>query len=414
MKRVLLVGCLALLSLALLGAGIGGGILLDRKVLSTFVPVTGIPEDAESNFQLMAEAWNAIYKSYVDRPAVVSDTLTYGAISGMVDSLGDTGHSRFLSPAMVKEQASFTSGQFEGIGAYVEMRDGHVVIVSPMDGSPAQKAGLRPGDIILKVNGEDVAGLLLDQVTGKIKGPAGTEVSLTIEDPNTGETRDMTLTRAKISVKNVSWSVLPGTKVAHVRMVAFSQGVTADLKLALEDIQRQGLTGVILDLRNNPGGLLDEAIGTASQFLKSGNVLLEQDATGKTTPVPVREGGAATDLPMVVLINQGTASAAEIVSGALQDAQRAQLVGETTFGTGTVLNQFALSNGSALLLATQEWLTPAGRVIWHQGIKADVEVTLPETAAPLVPEGETGMTAEQLQASGDVQLLRGLELLTGQ
>ncbi|MGD8473449.1 MAG: S41 family peptidase [Anaerolineae bacterium] len=411
MKRLLTCLGVIITLLLLLGAGLAGGILLDRRVLAKYVPPDNIPADATGDFQLMAEAWNIIDESYVDRPAVQGETLAYGAIGGMVDALGDTGHSRFLSPKMVQEQHDFTSGQFEGIGAYVEMKDGHVVIVAPMDGSPAQQAGLHPGDIILKVNGENVAGMPIDQVVGRILGPAGTSVTLTIMTPGTEETRDVTLVRAHITLQNVIWRQLPGTRIAHVRIVAFSQGVTDDLERALREIQQEGLAGVILDVRSNPGGLLSEAIGAASQFLESGNVLLEKDAQGKTTAVPVLKGGLAPDLPLVVLIDAGTASAAEIVSGALQDAERARLVGETTFGTGTVLNEFKLSDGSALLLATEEWLTPNGRTIWHQGIAPDVQVTLEQGTSPLLPQAEEGMTPAQLQSSGDSQLLRALELL---
>jgi carboxyl-terminal processing protease len=412
MKR--LSGCLGILIAVVLflGVGLAGGVLLDRQVLAEYVPLDKVPADATASFQLMAEAWNMIHQSYVDRSAIGAQTLTYGAIGGMVDALGDTGHSRFLSPEMVQEQHSFTTGQFEGIGAYVEMKEGHVVIVAPMDGSPAQQAGLRPGDIILKVDGEDAAGLAIDQVVSRIVGPADTSVTLTILTPETGQTRDVTLVRAKITLQNVRWQRLPGTQVAHVRVVAFSQGVTDDLKQALSEIQQQGMTGIILDLRRNPGGLLSESVGTASQFLEGGNVLLEEDAQGEITPVPVLKGGLGPDLPLVVLIDPGTASAAEIVSGALQDAGRAKLVGETTFGTGTVLNEFSLSDGSALLLATEEWLTPQGRRIWHQGIAPDVQVALPQGTSPLLPEAEAGMTPEQLQNSGDAQLLRALELLS--
>ena len=411
MKRLL--GCLGIVIaiLLLLGAGLAGGVALDRQVMAEYVPADNVPPDAVADFQLMAEAWNTIHKSYVDRPAIQAQALTYGAISGMVAALGDTGHSRFLSPEMVQTQHNFTTGQFEGIGAYVEMKEGQVVIVTPMDGSPAQQAGLRPGDIILKVDGENVAGLPVDQVVSRILGPAGTTVTLTILTPETGQTGEVTLVRAHITLQNVTWQWLPGTQTAHLRIVAFSHGVTEDLKKALGEIQQEGLTGIILDLRSNPGGLLSEAVGTASQFLESGNVLLEQDAQGKVTPVPVLEGGLAHDLPLVVLIDPGTASAAEIVSGALQDAGRAKLVGETTFGTGTVLNEFTLSDGSALLLATEEWLTPQGRLIWHQGIAPDVQVILPRGTNPLLPEAEAGMTSEQVQNSGDAQLLRALELL---
>jgi carboxyl-terminal processing protease len=411
MKRLLVLFGIIVTVLLLLGVGVAGGIMLDRQVLARFVPPDNISPDATSGFRLMAEAWNTIYQSYVDRPAVQAQTLAYGAIGGMVNALGDTGHSRFLSPEMVQEQHDFTTGQFEGIGAYVEMKEGHVVIVAPMDGSPAQQAGLHPGAIILKVDGENVAGLPTDQVVSRILGPAGTTVTLTILTPATGQTRDVTLVRAKITLQNVTWKPLPGTQIAHVRIVAFSKGITEDLKKVLAEIQQQGMTGIILDLRSNPGGLLSEAVGTASQFLEDGNILLEKDAQGKITPVPVLQGGLAPNLPLVVLIDQGTASAAEIVSGALQDAGRARLVGETTFGTGTVLNEFTLSDGSALLLATEEWLTPGGRLIWHQGIAPDVQVTLPQGTSPLLPEAEVGMTSEQVQNSLDAQLLRALELL---
>jgi carboxyl-terminal processing protease len=329
----------------------------------------------------------------------------------MVEALGDTGHSRFLDPSMVQAESSFNQGEFEGIGAEVQMKDGHVVIVAPMDGSPAEKAGVHAGDIILKVNGEDIVGLPIQEVVQRIMGPAGTTVQITLQNPATGLTRDLTITRAHILLHNVTWNMLPGTTIAHLRIAAFSNGVSDDLKKALDQIKNHQATGLILDLRNDPGGLLDEAVGVTSQFLSSGNVLQEKDANGAIKAVPVKSGGTALDIPLVVLINQGTASAAEIVAGALQDADRAKLVGETTFGTGTVLSQFTLPDGSAILLATQEWLTPKGRLIWHQGITPDVRVALNADAIPLNPEQEQEMTNLQLSASGDNQLLEAINRL---
>jgi carboxyl-terminal processing protease len=385
-----------------------GGAWTERKTL--FLG-GGVPPASNQNIGLIEQAWNLVEKNYVDRAAIKPTQMTYGAISGLIDSLGDTGHSTFLSPEMVKEEQNFTKGQFEGVGLEIQMKNGEIVIVAPIDGSPAQKAGLHPGDIILKVNGVDVSGLSVGQVANMVLGPVGTQVTLTIQVPKTGETRDVTLQRAQINLQNVTWHMLPGTTIAHLRLASFSQGVTQDLQRALQEIQAQGGTGLILDLRNDPGGLLNEAVGVASQFLTKGDVLLERNAKGEVKPIPVESGGVAPTIPMVVLINGGTASAAEIVSGALQDAHRAELVGETTFGTGTVLNEFPLSDGSALLLATEEWLTPNGGSIWHHGITPDVQVSLPANIIPLVPEAEQGLTATQLTASGDNQLLRALQFL---
>jgi carboxyl-terminal processing protease len=403
-----------ILAILVFGSGAAFGVVIDRLVL---IPARTSSSQSQAqaatgpDFQLIEEAWKLVHKNYVDRQAVDEKQLTYGAISGMVQALGDTGHSVFLSPEMVAQQHEYIKGTLDGIGAYVDMKDGAPVIVAPIDGTPAEKAGVHPGDIILKVNGESTIGLPLEQVVGKIKGPAGTQVTITLRDPATGEDRDLTITRAHIEIKNVTWEMLPGTTIAHVHIAGFSNNVTRDLRAALDEIRKQGGTKIILDLRNNPGGLLDESVGVASQFLASGNVLLEKDAAGKTEPVAVRSGGKATDLPMVVLVNEGTASASEIVAGALQDAGRATVIGETTFGTGTVLNQFNLSDGSALELATLEWLTPNGRVIWHQGIKPDVQVTMANNQAPLIPEGERGLTLDALQKSGDAQLLQALDLL---
>ncbi len=401
-----------LFMLLVLALGLTGGIVLDREVFVAHAQSAAPTAGTGPDLQLIGEAWNTIQQQFVDKGAEDSKTMTYAAISGMVNSLGDTGHSSFLSPAMVKSEQNYTQGSFEGIGAEVQASGDHVVIVAPLDNSPAQKAGLHAGDVILKVNGKDTTGLPLEQVVSQILGPAGTSVTLTIQDPKVNKTFDLTLVRAKIVMQNVTWQRLPGTNIAHVRIAGFSQGVSRELKQALTAMQAQGVTAVVLDLRNNPGGLLDEAVNTTSQFLASGDVLLEKDSQGQITHVSVRPGGAATKMPMVILINNGSASASEIVAGALQDAQRGSLIGETTFGTGTVLQEFPLSDGSALMLATQEWLTPNGRVIWHKGITPDEPVTLSSTATILTPESERNMTQAQLQASDDAQLLQAIRDLT--
>ncbi|MEJ2727147.1 MAG: S41 family peptidase [Deltaproteobacteria bacterium] len=395
-------------------AALVGAFFVSLRVLSVSLPSDRIPFHAKADFALMAQAWNAIHDHYVDRASVKPVPLTYGAISGMVAALGDTGHSVFLSPEMIKEEEEFTAGKYEGIGAEVRMKEGHVVIVTPLDGSPAQKAGLQPGQIILAVNGQDISGLNLFQIVKQISGPAGTRVTLRIFDSKTGLTREVSLVRAAITMNNVTWRRLPDSRIAHLRIAAFSEGVTGDLKKALVAILARDLNGIILDLRNNPGGLLNEAVATASQFLSEGQVLLEKSADGRITSVAVEKGAVAPSIPMVVLLNGGTASAAEIVAGALKDHRRAELVGVTTFGTGTVLQQFPLSDGSALLLAIQEWLTPDGNQIWHKGITPNFVVSLPEGVAPVFPEQEQGMTLQQLKASRDTQLLKALELVTEQ
>ncbi len=389
--------------------GLAGGVMLDRYVM---VASASPNTDARPNTDLLLEAWRIIDRNYVDRTAVEEKRLTYGAITGMVDALGDTGHTSFLSPKMLEQHQNYTRGEFEGIGAQVEKKGDYIIITAPMDDSPALKAGLKPGDAILKVNGEDMTGKSVEYVIDKIIGPAGTKVELVIIDAHNGTQRELTITRAKIKVSDVSWAQVPGTTLGVVRIAGFSDGISAGLKNALKEIKAQKLTGVILDLRNNPGGLLSEAVTTTSQFLDKGNVLLEKDAEGKIQEVKIEAGGIATDLPMTVLINYGSASASEIVSGALQDAGRAKLIGETTFGTGTVLNTFNLSDGSALLVATLQWLTPNGRVIWHQGIKPDEKISLPAGVAPLTPSILKTLNERDYKASRDLQLQRAVEWLS--
>jgi carboxyl-terminal processing protease len=401
------------LTLVALLMGVVGGVALDRTVLGASVPVREAASVAgtQPDFALIKEAWTLINARFVDRQAIESERLTYGAISGMVAALGDTGHTMLLTPQMLQAEQTRINGSFEGIGAEVEMRNGYVVIVTPIDGSPAAAAGLHPGDVILKVDGKDMTGETFDTVLGKIRGPAGTQVTLTVGDPQTGALRDVAITRAKIILHSVTWHMLPGTTIAHVRLSDFSKGMTDDMVKAIKEAQAQGATGIILDMRNNPGGLLDEAVSASSQFLKDGNVLLTQDAQGRQRPTPVQSGGVATDIPLVVLINEGSASASEITAAALQDAGRAKLIGSTTFGTGTVLNQFKLSDGSALLVATEEWLSPKGRVIWHQGVAPDIEVKLASDIVLLFPSGEKDLTADQLNASDDAQLLAAIKEL---
>ncbi|HEY3914785.1 MAG TPA: S41 family peptidase [Verrucomicrobiae bacterium] len=384
------------------------GAMLERWVLNT-----GVPPNAAEDFRLMSQAWRLIDKFYVDRSAVRSISMTYGAINGMTEALGDTGHSVFLTPDQSRKAGSAVQGRLTGVGIEIRSRDHQTVVVAPIDGSPAQLAGVQAGDVITQVDGRPISGLTFAQIAAKIAGEAGTAVQLTIMNPRDGHKRDVKIVRAAMKINNVSWLKSPGTSLAHLRIAMFSEGESGDLRKALLDIQKQGIKGVILDLRNNPGGVLDEAVGTASQFLSSGNVLWEKDAKDVIVPVPVKPDGVATNIPMVVLINNGSASDSEIVAGALRDGHRAKLVGETSFGTGTVLTQFQLLDGSALLLAVQEWLTPDKRSFWHKGIDPDVKVNLPPETPPLLPNVERDMTKEELVASRDTQLLKAIQLLGG-
>ncbi len=313
---------------------------------------------------------------------------------------------------MVKELGRLERGEFRGVGIEINSKNGQVVVVSPMDGSPAQKAGVKPGDVILKVGNQEITDWPLSRVVQQISGRPGTKVSLTLLEPRTGRTRQLTLVRAALKLHEVTWQRLPGTSITHLRLASFDAGVTRDLKKALPEILSNGAQAIILDLRNNPGGLLSEAISVASQFLSEGNVLLARDSKGKTEAVPVEKGGLATEVPLLVLVNEGSASAAEIVAGALQDGHRAKLIGQTTFGTGTVLEEFRLADGSALLLAVEEWLTPGGHSFWHKGIAPEVVLPLPPNAEPLFPYAERGMTAQELAASDDRQLLKAMEMLS--
>ncbi len=396
-----------------LAIAFAAGILLGR----VYFPGIGAPANETTHptppdYALIRNAWRLIDRFYVDRSALKSTPLTYGAIEGMVSALGDTGHSTFLTPDMVKQESTLRSGHYVGVGLDIQMKGGKVTIVTAFTGSPAETAGLRSGEIITKVDGVEISAKPLGQVVQNIVGAVGTDVTLTIYDPPTGLFRDVTLTRAIIVLHNVTWQMIPATRFADLRIAEFSEGVSKDLRKALSEIRRQNAQGIVLDLRNNPGGILHEAVGVASQFLASGNVLLTKNASGRTTAEPVQKGGEAVQIPLSVLINNGTASAAEIVAGALQDAKRAALIGETTFGTGTVLSQFPLSDGSALLLATEEWLTPSGRTIWHKGIEPDETIKLQQDVSPLLPAALVGMTGESFKRTEDVQMLAAVNSLS--
>jgi carboxyl-terminal processing protease len=362
-------------------------------------------------FHLVTEAWNAIRKNYVDQSAVRARRFTYESIRGMVDALGDTEHSMFLTPAMRKEEKDEMDGEFAGIGVHLEARGKRIVIASLFDNSPAQRNGLKPGDVVLAVEKQRTAGMSAAQVLEAVRGPAGSLVDMDVLPMSQGNPRHLTLTREKIGQSSVGWAMVPGSDYALVRISVFSAGTSEALEKALAGIGQTGAKGMVLDLRDNPGGYFDEAVGVASQFLRQGNVVLEKDAKGKVTPVPVKPDGAKTDLPMVVLVNHESASSSEIVAGALQDAKRALLVGEKTFGSGTVLTEVPLSDGSSLMLAIEEMLTPSGRSFWRTGLAPDVESAQALDIDLLAPKSVICMSRAGFQQTRDRQLLDAMKLL---
>ncbi len=365
--------------------------------------------------QLFQQAWHIVDQNYVDRKAVNYKQMSYSAIQAMVDSLHDTGHTRFLTPSQVQSENQQLSGSFTGIGIYLSQNQTtkQLIITAPIPGSPAEKAGLKHGDILVAVNGTSTIGKTIADVSTLIQGKAGTSVAITIQRPSTQQTLTFTIVRAEISVPNVLMHYIAEDHIADIQIVQFANGVSSQLKDLLLQAKKLGATKILLDLRDNPGGYLSEAIDTASLFIPSGNVLLEQDSSGQRTPIAVTGNTVDTTSPIVVLINENTASAAEIVSGALKDNKRATLIGVKTFGTGTVLQQFTLSDGSAILLGTQEWLTPDGQFIRQTKISPDITVQLPTNAVPLTPtdENASNMTQLQILQGTDTQIIAAITYL---
>jgi carboxyl-terminal processing protease len=369
---------------------------------------------------LIQDAWNKIDQNYVDRKDIDYKKMAYAAINAMVQSLGDTGHSRFMAPQDVTHENQQLNGKFTGIGIYLS-QDAHtkqLIINATIPSSPAEKAGLQHGDVIVAIDGTSMNGKDVSSVSKLIEGKDGTSVTITIQRQGEAHPREFKVTRAEIQVPNVIMHYIPESHIAHIQIIQFASGVTNQLQDAINQAKKKGATKIILDLRNNPGGYLQEAIDTTSLFVKNGNVLLEEDSSGKRQPVAVNGHPIDTSLQVIVLVNQSSASAAEIVAGALKDDHRAMLIGQKTYGTGTVLREFMLSDGSALYLGTQEWLTPDGQFIRQDpnkpgsgGINPDIAV-LPSANAPTLTandENQQHLTEQQILASGDTQMAAAID-----
>jgi carboxyl-terminal processing protease len=416
--RSTLIGAVVALALVVtFSAGIGVG----RLATPSGAAVGATPDpatpgaSAPTEFGLIREAWDTLHQQYVARDEISDKDLIYGAIEGMTQAIGDTGHTDFMTPEERADRNDALSGSYVGIGVRIEpTEDGLPRVVGVFDGSPAETAGLAPDDVILSVDGKPTADSSIDQVATWVRGEAGTSVTLTVRHGADGPERTLTIVRADVPLQPVSWTMVPGTTIAFIRLDQFSSGAADDMVKALTDARAAGAERLVLDLRRNPGGYVNEAVGVASQFLTSGVVYIERNAADERTEHPVSPGGVATDLPLVVLVNGDTASSSEIVSGALQDHDRAQVIGETTYGTGTVLGEFALSDGSALRIGTVEWLTPDGRRIWHEGIAPNVPVAMPEGATPLSPDDVAGLTPAGVTSMTDAQLKKALEIVANE
>jgi carboxyl-terminal processing protease len=363
--------------------------------------------------ELIEEAWTLLFDNYVDSTALDATAMSYAAISALADAVGDTAHTMFLTPDDLAASRESLSGTYAGIGTEMNLVDDEPVIVGVFRDTPAERAGLLVDDVIAEIDGEPTKGVALDVIVSRIRGPEGTAVTLGIRRTGSAGLLSVRIVRATVSIPVVTAGVVPGTTIRVVRLEQFSDGVADALRVELRSAVESGATGLVLDLRGNEGGYVVEATRVASEFLRDGVVYIERDAKRREAPVPVVEGGIALDLPVVVLVDGATASAAEIVTGALQDAGRSVTIGTRTFGTGTVLSLFELSDGSALRIGTVEWLTPDGRVIWRNGLEPDVTVELPEDARPILPEDLEGASEADVRSSGDAQLLAALERLLG-
>ena len=381
LRVVLLLFAAILLVACSFGGGFAAGHFLPASATTTRVATAnpdqgGTPSDLQSLFIPFWEAWNIVHQEYVDQP--VNDTaLMEGAISGMMQALGDP-HSAYMNPQEFTDATSQLAGSYAGIGALVDTNGQLLTITKPFPNSPAEKAGLQAGDQVIALDGQDVTSLLPEAVRQKVLGPEGTTVTLTIQRPEQEAPFDVKITRAIIVVPSVTSQMLDN-KIAYVQITTFGDSTASDLHKQLGSLMAQKPKALILDLRNNGGGYLDTGVQVASEFISSGVIVSEKAGDGSLTPFQAIKGGLATSqsLPLIVLVNGFSASASEIVAGALQDTGRAKLLGETTYGKGTVQNWVPLSdNQGAVRVTIARWLTPNGNTIDKKGLTPDIVVKM--------------------------------------
>lgn len=375
--------------------------LRDGTVTSDLMLAFGGEKSSESEgidelFKPFWESWDLLHMYFVDQP-LDDNAMMEGAIRGMISALGDP-HTRYADPNEYQAEVDSSAGNYQGIGAYVDVTGDYVKINSTISGSPAEEVGLQSGDLVIALNGKDVTGIDPSVVLLDIRGPEGTSITLTIQREDQ-EPFDVDIVRRRIETASVEGEMLENG-IAYISMEQFGDKTTQELRDTLDNLMKQNPKGLIFDLRNNGGGWLNTAIETASEFLPVGTtVLLEKDGDGTETVYKTQNGGGrALDIPMVVLINENSASASEIVTGALLVHDRATIIGKTSYGKGSVQIQPALSNGGAVSVTIARWYMPDGTLIHGVGIKPDIEVEY---------------TEEDFQNDVDPQLDAAIDFLTG-
>lgn len=331
------------------------------------------------DFKLFWDTWDLVTKEYVDKKAIDPQKMYYGAIKGMVDAVGDP-YTLFLPPESQKNTKEELGGQFEGVGMQLGFnKDKHLVVMAPLSGTPAEKAGIRAGDYIVKIESKDTTNLSLPDAVNMIRGPKGTKINIEIYREGEDKTRPVSLTRDTIIVKSVEYQskLSPsGKKIAYIKLSRFGEKTDSEWLQAVSQTIASGSAGVVLDLRNNPGGFLDSAVFIGSEFIGTGDIVLQENASGERQGYKVNRAGKLLNQELVVLINKGSASASEIVAGAIQDNNRGKLVGDQSFGKGTIQESQDLPGGTGIHITTAKWLTPAGRWIHNTGLTPDIAIEL--------------------------------------